>query len=207
MKDVADIRDTRFSLFYDENDEPMAPTGRGGAPYHLSKNSGSLIINRYMDANGDGTGNKNFVGDYSGTQGIAYIQPGADETFYLSRMIVLIQDGVGFAAVKYGAINGGLNNGIQVRVIDDSGILVDFTDGVPILNNASWAGFCYDADVKAWGVGDEFLPVRWTFSKSGAPIKLDGSKNARLEVLMDDDLTDLVTHRFLVQGTIADEYF
>jgi hypothetical protein len=178
-----------------------------GAGHVLHRNSGGLILNRYLSANGDGTGNKNFVGDYSAAQGVAYIQPGADETFYLARMIVLIQDGVGFAAVKYGAINGGLTNGVQVRVQDDSGTIVDFTNGVPIVNNASWAGFCYDADVKAWGVGDEFLPVRWTFQKSGVPIKLDGSKGARLEVLFDDDLTDLVAHRFLVQGTISDEYF
>jgi hypothetical protein len=178
-----------------------------GAGHVLHRNSGGLILNRYLDANGDGTGNKSFVGDYSLAQEIAYIQPGADEVFYLARMIVSIQDGVGFAAAKYGAINGGLSNGIQIRVIDDTGVLVDLTDGVPILNNASWAGFCYDADVKAWGVGDEFLPVRWTFSKSGAPIKLIGANNARLEVLMDDDLTDLVAHRFLVQGTISGEYF
>ena len=177
------------------------------AAWVRTQNSGALILNRYLDANGDGTGNKNFVGDYSLAQEIANIHPGADEVFYLSRMIVTIQDGVGFAAAKYGAINGGLANGIQVRVIDDSGVRVDFTDGVPIVNNASWAGFCYDADVKAWGVGDEFLPVRWTFSKSGAAVKLIGANNARLEVLMDDDLSDLVAHRFLVQGTIAGQYF
>ena len=46
----------------------------------------------------------------------------------------------------------------------------------------------------------QIIVVRWTFAKSGAPIRLDGAKNARLEVLLNDDLTGLVDHHFVVQG-------
>jgi len=178
-----------------------------GAAHVLLKGGGNLIVNRFLDANGDGTGNKNFNGDYSGAQEIAYIQPPTNRIYNIARMLVSIVDTSGFSAVDYGNIAGGLTNGIQVRVQDDSGTIVDLVDSEPIVSNAGWGAFCYDADLKTWSTGNEFLLVRWTFSKSGVPIKLDGSKNARLEVLMDDDLRSLIDHKFLIQGSSSDEYF
>jgi len=169
--------------------------------------SGQLTISRFLDANGDGSGGKSFTADYSSAQGIAFIQPAASEVMILERMLVTIEDTTGFAAADYGNITDGLTNGIQVRVQDDSGTVADLTDGVPITTNANWATFCYDADLKTWGNGNEFIMVRWTFGKSGVPVRLSGNKNARLEVLFDDDLRGLVSHNFLVQGRYDNRYF
>ena len=172
-----------------------------------SKSGGQLIVARFLDTNGDGSGTTNFNGDYSSAQEIAYIQPGATETIYLSRMLVTIEDTSGFSAADYGNITSGLSNGVQVRVQDEDGTAVDLTAGSPITSNAEWGTFCYDVALKTWSTGNEFLLVRWTFEKSGTPIKLDGRKSARLEVLLDDDLQGLVAHKFLVQGRYGDQFF
>ena len=67
-----------------------------------------------------------------------------------------------------------------------------------------WAKFCYDVDHENFGLGNEFLNVRWTFSKSGTYIQLNGENNDKLEIVVNDDLSGLVNHRFLVQGYIEE---
>ena len=165
-------------------------------------------IFQFLDTNGDGSGNINFNGDYSSAQEIAFIQPGPDEVYRIERLIVTVRDAVGMSAEKYGSIMGGLTNGIQLRVRDDNEVRSNLTNGEPIKSNADWGSFCYDADVKAWGAGDEFLLVRWTFSRTGFPLELRGKRlnnlvNERLEVLFDDDLTGLVAHKFQAQGLFS----
>lgn len=98
------------------------------------------LLSRYLDDNGDGTGSKNANGNYSGAEEIFYCQPAAGEVFRISRMVVMIEDGSGFRAERYGSINGALGNGITIRSADNSssGVIVDFTDGTPIKTNAQW---------------------------------------------------------------------
>ena len=116
-------------------------------------------------------------------------------------MIVFIQDTGAFDSDKYG--NGiALANGIQVRVQDDSETISDMTNDLPIKTNTHWARMCYDIDLNTFGVGDEVMVVRWTFNKAGQFIRLDGSQNERLEVVLNDDFSALVDHTFLIQGYI-----
>jgi len=160
------------------------------------------LLSRFLDTNGDGSGTKNANGDYSSTADIFYIQPGAEQVFRISRMLVSIEDTNGMSASDYGNITSGLTNGIQVRKQDDSGTISDLTDGLPVQSNAAWGSFCYDVELKAWSTGNELLVVRWTFTKSGQFIRLNGSNNERLEVVLNDNLTGLIGHYFLVQGYI-----
>lgn len=169
---------------------------------NYSAGTQKTIFSRYLDANGNGTGNKDFSADYSSAAEIAYIQPGASEVFRVARMIVGIEDTSGFSAAEYGNLGGGLTNGVTVRKQSDGGTLIDLTDGLPVKTNASWGMLCYDVDLKTWGVGDELLVVRWTFAKAGQYLRLDGSNNERLEVVLNDDFSGLVAHTFMVQGYV-----
>ena len=158
------------------------------------------LISRFLDTNGDGSGTKNANGDYSGTglgEEIFWFDP---ESQYvdIARMIVTLEDTSGFQAQEYGNLGGALTNGIQARIQDDTGTIVDLTDSETIKTNAGWTAFCYDADVKTWGAGNELLTVRWTFSKSGQFIKLHGDQ--RFEIVLNDDFSGLIGHYFLVQG-------
>ena len=129
-----------------------------------------------------------------------YIQPPADKIYYIQRMIVSIEDTAGMDADKYG--NGiTLTNGIQLLVEDDEGLLYSLTDiHHPILTNGHWAHYCFDADVKTWGSGNEHLVVRWTFAKHGDTINLRGWRGEKLIIRVNDTFTGLVNHHFLVEG-------
>jgi len=159
-------------------------------------------LDRYLDLSGDGSGASSAVGNYAAAEEIFYIQPPKSTIFILERMLVYVEDTGAFDAASYG--NGiTLTNGIVVRKQNDSGTILDLTAGKPVKSNAHWKRLCYDASVSSYGTGNESLGVRWTFSKAGYPIKLDGGKNERLEVVLNDSFVDLVDHTFLVQGYIT----
>jgi hypothetical protein len=157
-------------------------------------------VTRYLDTNGDGTGQKNAIDNYSSGE-IFYIQPAPGEVFYIARMIVVIRDATVDAA-DYGALSE-LTNGVVMRVSDDNGVLDNLTDDVPITTNAGWAAICYDVTRAAWGTGDEFIKGRMSFFKDGPYVPLNGNRNERLEIVLSDDLTGLVSHTFMARGFIA----
>ncbi|MCU7840858.1 MAG: hypothetical protein KZQ94_15950 [Candidatus Thiodiazotropha sp. (ex Troendleina suluensis)] len=159
------------------------------------------LIYRYLDTNGDGTGTKNAVGNYT-TETEFFIAPGLAYQYGLHRMIVSIQDASGSSAAEYGNIGSALTNGIKISVIDSSdNELLDLTDGLPIKTNAEWAAACYDDTLNTWGQGNELFAIRWTFTKdSGDPLLIKPGN--RFSVVLNDDLTGLVSHKFFVRGKI-----
>jgi hypothetical protein len=168
---------------------------------YLRENTGTLLY-RYLDTDGDGTGTKSANGNYSaGGAGATefFIQPPANTLYVLHRMIIHIHDSTAFSAEKYGAL-AALANGISVTVdqISPAVELVDLTDGIPIKSNAEWGQVCFDVDLASYGQGDVYLNARWTFSKAGQPVVIN--ENQKLAVTLNDDLTGLVDHYFMVQG-------
>lgn len=117
----------------------------------------------------------------------------ADETIELERLLVYIQDTGNFNVASYG--NGiTLANGLEIEAAG-----VDLLDGQPIKTNADWAALCYDLSYFSFGVGDNAAAVRWTFGKAGAPLILESLET--IAVTVNDDMTGLTGHRFMVQGT------
>jgi len=165
-----------------------------------SNGTQNLIFSRYLDTVGDGSGTKSATGDYSAVQGIFRIAPAAGVIYRVTRMIIHIGDTSGFTAAEYGNLGAALGNGVQVRTHNGAATIIDLTDNVPVTTNAEWGNSCYDVDLKTWGAGDESLLVRWTFSKAGQDIRLDGDATEELQVLLDDDLQGLLDHHFVVQG-------
>lgn len=169
------------------------------------------IFSRHLDTDGDGTGTKNAIGDYSSTPEIFYIQPAATQIFRVYRMLVLIRGPKAkFLTDNYGS-RIQLTNGIIIRTQDDSGTLINLSDDVPIRTNGNWARMCFDSFIYEAGSGgtDTYLRVRWTFSQAGYPIRLNGANNERLEIVLNDDFTlntsgsdPLVEHYYVAQGYI-----
>ena len=155
------------------------------------------MINRYLDTNGDGTGTQQANGDYSVTpEDFKFTAVNVTE---LARVIVFIEDTSGFGADDYGDIAGGLTNGIEIKVYRNDSTVDDLLDGITIKNNAGWARVCHDVVNHAFGVGNDFLSVRWTWAKSGMPLKLLEGEELRFE--LSDDFSGLVEHTFMVEGT------
>lgn len=164
------------------------------------------LLCRFLDTVGDGTGTKNAIGDYSGAEEEFFIAPAAGQIFHIARLLVTVEDTAGFAAAEYGNLGSALTNGIKLEVrTGASTTVLDFVDAEPITTNAEWGTFNFDVDVKTWGAGNEFLLARWTFSKTDGALRLDGDAGERLSIILEDDLTGLVTHKFLVQGYIVNE--
>lgn len=158
-------------------------------------------FSRSLDTNGDGTGTKNAIGDYSSVSDIFYLQPSATQFMSVARIIIGIRDNGVWSAATYGAIAGGLTNGIVMRKATDTGTSFTLTDtDIPIKNNAQWGYYCYDSTVNSVGSGDTFLLVRWTFERYGASLGLRGELGDRLEIVLNDNFTTLVEHYFIAEG-------
>ena len=160
---------------------------------------------RFLDTDGDGTGTKTAVGDYSDDPGsgveIFYIAPPANTVYEIARIIPHVVDAGTFDSGSYG--NGiDLTNGIVIRISDSSGVLVDLTDDLPVITNTDWGRLCYDVTRSTFGTGNEYLHARWTFAKSGQPVRLVGDSGHKLEVVLNDDFSDLVEQYFMVQGIV-----
>lgn len=169
----------------------------------MIKRAEGLIV-RALDTDGDGGGTKNANGDYSSAAEIFFIQPPSGVSYNIARMIISVEDTNGMQAEEYGNLGVALSNGIQVRVQDDTGTVLDLTDALVVTANAHWGRLCYDVDIKTWGAGNEILIARWTFARFGVDgLLLRGSYNERLEVVLNDNLTGLIAHYFFVNGYIV----
>jgi len=200
MADNITIRD---GLGVKQTMETAQQTGGEHRPVHSVSSDGpqKKHIVRHLDTNGDGTGLIDATGDYSAAEEIFYIQPPAGSVYRIARMLVHVEDSGTIDSGKYG--NGiVLTNGITVRSKDDTGVIVDYCGGHPIIVNQHWAMMCYDVTRSNYGAGNEHLNARWTFSKSGQFMRLVGDNNERLEIVFNDDFTGLVAHHFTIQGYI-----
>lgn len=174
------------------------------------------VFSRFLDTDGDGGGTKDMAADYSDDPGAGIeeflIQPPAGTIFAVHRLIISAQDADNFKAGGYGGAAGNaLANGMELKVLTGvDTVAIDLTDGDPVKTNAAWGKFCYDVDLKAFGSGstEELLVARWTFTRSGRPIILNGDNSDRLVMTVNDDLSALTNHQALVQGVsmTPDEY-
>jgi hypothetical protein len=155
------------------------------------------MIFRHLDTDGDGTGTKNANVNGAITPVVFKIQAGENEILELNRMIVHIADNGSILPHTYGAL-AALSNGLDVGIYDAGDVLIQENE-VPLKANGQWGRVCYDVSFNDRGAGfDGFCQVRWTFSKTGQPMRLTEGQSFRITV--NDDLTGLLEHYFHVQG-------
>lgn len=144
------------------------------------------------------------IGDYSSTPTSFRLDTGGEE-LEMHRLIVSFKDSGSFDADKYG--NGLiLPNGIRIYHRDVNDDLIQEFTAFPVRSNADWRAHCHDVIISSSGTGDEVASVRWTFNKSGRPITLLGSRGEYLEILLNDDFSDLNDHKFLWEGIQHQDY-
>lgn len=166
---------------------------------------------RLLDTNGDGTGTKNANGDYSGAAEDFYIEPPTAEDFLIARIVIHITDAA-IVEDEYGGLGSALTNGVVIKVKLD-GTTIDLTDGVPIKTNGDYGRLAYDVKRESWEATPsiESCHVRWSFWKFNrdvaAPkdsqpngILLQGHRDDRFIVTLNDSFTGLVDHYFTVEG-------
>lgn len=180
--------------FSEEGSLIMADQGSDTAPQNN--------IYQFLDSVGDNTGTKNANLDYSGGGSIRITAPAGKE-YVLHRVLVSIRDAGTMSAGEYGNVPE-LSNGIELKMYDSDNttVLSDITSGVPVKCNAHWGAHCYDVKFIDQASGDNFIAVRWTFSKSGSPIRLKPGQSLVAE--FNDNLTGLKEHYYQVHGYSID---
>lgn len=155
-------------------------------------------ISRFLDTAGDGSGTKNANGDYSSAADDFYFT--ANKACEIHRIIIEIEDTKGMEPEEYGNLGAALTNGYDLWVKNTAGTKIkDFTDGVPIKTNAGIGRLCYDVDLKSWtNTTNETVLARFTFARLGSPLELKQGES--IGVTLNDNLTGLIAHYFLVQG-------
>lgn len=153
-----------------------------------------------MDTVGNGSGTNNANGDYSLAEEQFLLKDSARDSVEIERMIVLIENVGAMDAAKYGN-DITLTNGIILNLRDSGDVLLETYTAFPVKTNSEWAGQCHDMVLHTFGIGNEIITVRWTFSKAGQPITVDLGAGEYLEMLLNDDFSGLVKHQFLLQGT------
>lgn len=124
------------------------------------------------------------------------------------RLIVYIEDNAAMRVQDFGAISGGLTNGVDIEVVQ-GGVTFDALDDASIRTNGEWAAFCYDASFLDHGAGNNVFKARWTAAPSVGVIngrgQMGGSmpfclqEDDQIIVRINDDLTSLVDFRIMVQ--------
>lgn len=177
---------------------PVASGSGGGLS---SKGSTPVPFSRYLDTNGDGTGSKNAIGDYSSSATRFYLRPAAGQIFRVCHLITSLCDVGAFTDGAYG--NGiTLSNGIFIRMADgDDVVSYDLTDGLPILYSSHWGRYAAKIDTYNYGASNEHLLVDIDLLEHyGTPVRLVGDNGDYLEVVLNDNFSGLVEHYFLGKG-------
>lgn len=144
--------------------------------------------------------NVDVVGEFDTTPTDFSIAPPENEVYYIWRMNIKIVDNANFSALNYAGLMAPLTVGLTLKVTSDDTDETILTT-LPIKTNADYADIAgVDINYLNFGIGDNAIGVRWTFDKAGVPLILHGWHSDKLLLQVRDDLSDLVSHRFKVQG-------
>lgn len=141
----------------------------------------------------------------STTPQVFEICPPCSVQWDITRIIFNLVDTGTFTALTYGAMADGLDKGIVFRVSDGSQKNL-FT----IYNNSGFYERAYDVDINTsgfFGTGVNGLTCRRTFggqNKNGVVIRLDGATNDCIQLIIQDDLTDLDKQACVGQGHVVE---
>lgn len=182
----------------------MAYVSQGYGPKYLPKVE-------VLSLNGAGAVH-NATGDYSGGAVYFELRPGATEVVRAMRMLVHIEDDLGFKASGYGGDATALVNGIDIQLVRGTGagatLVSPITNAVNIKSNSDWGMYCYDTAYLDFGTGstNKSLNVRFTFAKFVPDgIYLDGARDEAIRIVLNDPFDHLVNHHFVIEGHFANK--
>ena len=126
------------------------------------------------------------------------VAPPNSDKWQITRMIISMLDSTSMDDGKFGGI-ASLDNGVLVRTVK-SGVVQTSTIWK---NNGAIAGDMYDLNYADKAPAGQYgLRGRWTFTRLGVIIELVGVDADYVEILIQDDLTDLDSFMIEAQGRI-----
>ena len=128
---------------------------------------------------------------------VYHVQPPAGEVWHITRILFEMTHGSAGDLGKFGGISE-LDNGVLVRVkIDDQYLTITNWK-----NNGDIKTDMFDVhfDTRSGGGGSYGTTGRGTFTKTGAVPELNGDNEDRLEIWVQDDISDLESFKMKAQG-------
>jgi len=153
---------------------------------------------RHFDTIGDGTGDTDFIGDYSVTPVVPRMDCAEDEFLFIHYVTTIIEDATKFDPSKYGNLPA-LTNGITMGVYGPDGVERHRFNQHTIKTAAAWIHQA-ESSVAQEGTGAHIFIAKLEFTG----ISADGYRlypGDSLRVVLNDNFTGLDDHEFVAHGT------
>ncbi len=184
--DSGDVREHVFSIITVTADTSITLSRRVDVAYTTS-----AIIEKVEV-------NMNIVGSLASPE-VFYVQPPSDEVWHITRVLISMTSSTAMDDSKFGGITA-LTNGVVLE--EDKTVDLTITNWK---SNSDIKADMFDVNYSDKApAGSNGLTGRFTFKKSGAVVKLDGSLGDKLEVYIQDDLTGLDSFEMKAQGHIEE---
>ena len=161
-----------------------------------------LLASRFLDALGTGLGSINMNVNGSVTPQEFKVTAADDELLEIKRLIFFVRDDRGFDAAGFGA-GVALANGIEIYKEFDNGDTINLMTQKSIKTNCDFAAYCYDVTLWEFGLGDEFLAARYTFTKDGASIILRPGDSVVCQI---NDNCSAINEMHMKLGMVSSKY-
>ncbi len=186
----------------------MASLGKTGAVQNHPPNKDR--IDQLLCLNGDGSGTADLAINGAVTPQEFTYRPAIDPEYnvaivaLLERMNIYIETASRITPALYGDVDLSSGVGLKVTVKNASDAIIHNFTPSAITVTQHW-GLVAGSDVtpSAFAAGVDAVNIRWTFTKAGSPLVLDGRKGEYLSVLISDDLSGLTSQLMQVQGVRA----
>ena len=157
-----------------------------------------LPVGYFLTNIGDGTGTSNLIGDYSAV---------ATDFFYTATtrydahtVLVTISDNANFNQTDYGAIVGGLTNGVKLFIHPvGAPAPIQLLSGYTFKKNYEWLAITSHTSLTSFAGLSQTLVIEFELVNDyGKPLNL--AIGDKFIVRLNDNLTSLVSHTFAVRG-------
>jgi hypothetical protein len=153
-------------------------------------------IDQLLDSTGDGTGTT----EQATTADEYMYKPGAGVVAILERVLIGIEDNAKFAAEKYAGI-AALANGITFTIKDSNDDVIHTFNPQPIKKTWHYGLLAGSDELPSeYTTGNDRTLIRWTLTKGGYPVILNGDEGEYLSCNIPDSLATLVSQIMQVQG-------
>ena len=157
-----------------------------------------LPMQKFLTMFGDATGSQQMTGNYSVTPAdFFYLAVGF---FDVHSLQITISDAAKFNQSDYGAITGGLTNGVRIFIYKTVvGVEFPLLSGVPFKTNQQWFQVTSGAVLTTFEGTPQTLSVTIDIQREyGIPLQM--VKGDKLIVRLNDDFTPLTGHTAIIRG-------
>lgn len=160
-------------------------------------NQRKVSTDQALSLNGDGV-TFDMIGDYSGAPVEFYYQAPPNFIYLVGAIALTVSDNTGFDSAEYGGALA-LVNGLRFYIEVD-GVKTFLTRDDPVKNNSDLALNSSSFRLFDWSNNDNTAEFQLDFTRYADELPIDGDRNGRFGVELNDNFTALTYHRMTVDG-------